>query len=537
MKKYVLFLGICLISIFSFNLNAKASDYCSRFYTDGLNSYVLRDDNQILIENVEFNTTFGSLLVQEKNYYWTYYYSKAVDYDLLLIYTVAQPSLKGTISSTTGRFNLINAYTYSSSYPVYEIKVGHDNTIQNVRKVLGTGALTSVNQWSTSYFWLSSWGTNNDSVNELSVMNTDTDEYVTFAKNEADYCTLPLTIPEPSFDVAYTQYNDQNAAVNVTINFTDYDLEKYDYFISYDEGQTYQNINSRVSYYEGKYIITRLDNFNVTAKIVEKETGEFITSRYYEDSITPVENFIIFYEDSSKYEYVTVDAKDYLYSKTLRIYPLFAVPNLQYRVSIDGGETYTNFEDIYEKKVFKNTSFWVEILDDNYNVIASKNFVTRGFEETEEIGSQLVFYEYEDPEDDTKRIISLKVININPNNYYFVQYGNSAYNRVYPLTWETGAYYFESTDQIISYCARITDSNLNVIKEECYMPKSLSETQLFSKYINKFIDFVDARTVQIMKISDTIDYIYLKLPEDYRTLLEFIYLAMCIGAIIWNLRK
>lgn len=528
MRKYALFLVICLISIFSFNMSSKALTTTCANYLDSNEKYFFIWNEQEIEINEE-------LLGSNK---WTLFTTQMSLINDISWYVFENNSNGEVMLLLTDYYVYgLNSYTYAIRY----VQTSEINK-HFFKFIFKNGVLKSSDIYTNTSLIIEDYGSSrsgriiNSSSGSFDV-TTPSYEYKTVTFEESATCSYaPTTIQEPTFQANYTQYDDVNAAVNLTINFKDFDLEKYDYFLSFDEGKSYKNINSYIDS-EANYILTRLENFNVVAKVVDKSSEAFITSSYYEDSITSIEDFIVFYEDTTKNEYVTVDNKEYLFSKTIRIYPRFTVPNLQYRVSLDGGETYTYFYDLYEKKVFKDTSFLIEVVDSNYDTITTKNFVTRGFEETEEIGSQLIFYENDDPEDYTKRIVSLRVLNINPNYLYFVQSGNSAYNKVFPIHWENGTYYFNSTDQIMSYCARITDSDLNVIKEECYIPKSLSETQFFSMYVNKFIRFIDARTLQIMKISDTIDYAYNKIPEDYQSFLEFAYLIACFAAIIWNLRK
>lgn len=540
MKKSLVFSIVFLISILANITKVNAQETCSRFYTDGLNSYILRDDNQILIEDVEFNATFSTYLIANKNYYWSYFYSNNLDYDVLLLYTVAQPSLKGTISnnigsSNYGKFNLEVAYTYSSSWPVYEFRVGHDNTIKRVRKVLGTGSITLVNQYSPFDLWLNSWGTNNELVTELSVTNTSNNQTVKFSKNEENYCALPSKIPEPTFEANYTQYNDQNIAVNLTINFKDFDLEKYDYLLSFDEGKSYKNINTNIDD-KGNYILTRLENFNVLAKVVDKSSEEFITSAYYADSLTTLDNFMVFYEDSTKNEYVTVDNKEYLYSKTIRMYPITQVENLQYRYTTDN-EVYQYFSDVIEKKSFKNENITVEVVDKYYNVIKTFSYSVTGFESSAELGETIIFDEFIDSEDKEKIIVYLRILNANSSHNYYVKQENSSYKKVYPWNWQSGQYYFESTDTIKNYCARITNEKNELIKEECYTIKGFSTTKNFHSFMIKIKRFINNQKDTINSLSNAVDDFFLMIPDPIFNLLTFLYFLLCLGAIIWNVRR
>lgn len=530
MKKYIIFLGICLISIFSKNVDVKAAEYCSRLYVENSNIYVLRDDNQILIENVEFNTTFKTLTVAGKDYYWAYFESTNNDFDTLLVWIGTQPTIKVSPLSN-GNYRLTNAYTYNSTYPMYFIKIGHDNTITDVDKYLGSPA---GNQWSYTWYF-TSWGTSRaDYILTLNDMDNDVD--ISYELNESNYCALPITIPEPTFSAEYTQYEGVNAAVNLTINFEEYDLEKYDYLISFNEGKNYQKINTSIDN-EGNYTITRFYNFNVMAKVTNKTTGEEISSSYYEDSITPVEDYMIFFEDPLRNEYVTVDTKDYLYSKTLRISPRFLVKNVSYRVSFDGGETYQYFYDFFEKKVFKNQPVLVEMVDKYYQIIGTFNYGITGFEESVEVGEKIIFNEYEDPEDANNYIVYLRILNANSTNNYYVKYENSSYKKVYPLTWENGAYYFESTSTIKNYCARITDKNNEVIQEECYTIQGFTTGQNFSSFIKRIKAFIDGQKDVISDISDGIDEFFSLIPTPIYNLLVFIYFLACLTAIIWNIRR
>lgn len=346
---------------------------------------------------------------------------------------------------------------------------------------------------------------------------------------------IPSTINAPTFEANYTQYNDQNIAVNLTINFKDFDLEKYDYLLSFDEGKSYKNINTNIDS-EGNYILTRLENFNVLAKVVDKSNNNSIFASYYVDSLTTLDNFIVFYEDSTKNEYVTVDNKEYLYSKTIRMYPITQVENLQYRYTTDN-EVYQYFSDVIEKKSFRNENITVEVVDKYYNVIKTFSYSVTGFESSAELGETIIFDEFIDSEDKEKIIVYLRILNANSSHNYYVKQENSSYKKVFPGNWESGQYYFDSTDTITNYCARITNEKNEVIKEECYTIKGFSTTKNFHSFMIKIKKFINNQKDTINTLSNAVDDFFLMIPDPIFNLLTFLYFLLCLAAIIWNVRR
>lgn len=546
MKGCYKYLFIFLVSFFFINLNnVFASDYCSRFYTDGSNSYILRDDNQILIEDVEFNTTFRSMLVQEKNYYWTYYYSKMVDSDLLLIYIAQAPNLKGTLSTTNGEFNLSYAYTRSSTYPVYEIKIGHDNTIQRVRKVLGNGSLTSVSQYGTSMYWLSSWGTNNTSFNELSVMNMDTDKYVTFAKNEENYCALPLTIPEPTFNINYIEgiipgedtQTPQNVGVNVEIDFGFFDIDNYDYLLSYDEGQTFENINENLK--NQKYIITKIKNFNVLAKVVDKNSDNSVSSSLYIDSINELakDSFIVFTVPEEDKEYVTIEDKKYLFKLGIQTSFNYDSDYFKYYVSYDGGNTLEEVNGDAFQYLYENTSIYAKITDLRGKTLISEMYIIQeAFKETVELGQKIIFSEtcqnktWEDEDTDIVGekwcVVTAKFINANDNNFnYYIKSGQSSYFQIYMSDLNNYTYRSE-TDYVNNLCVKITDKRNNIVLEECYINTGFTAEEVSTNIFSSFDKF-SSKIIEVFKI---ITYFFNNLPLNiqYMFILSLVFIICLI---------
>lgn len=527
MKKLLVFSIISFISIFSFNMRSKALNTTCADYVEGSGKYYFIWNEK----EIEINS---ELLGSVK---WTDFTTKMSLIDNISWY-VFENSYTGEVMLLLTDYGVygLDSYTYAIRY----VQTSQLNK-HFFKFIFNNGVLTSSSIYTNTSYIIEDYGSNrrgriiNTSSGSFNVKTPSNVSQSIKIEESATCSYIPSTINAPTFEANYTQYNDQNIAVNLTINFKDFDLEKYDYFLSFDEGKSYKNINTNIDS-EGNYILTRLENFNVTAKIVDKSNNNSIFASYYEDNLTTLDNFIVFYEDSTKNEYVTVDNKEYLYSKTTRMYPITQVENLQYRYTTDN-EVYQYFSDVIEKKSFRNENINVEVVDKYYNVIKTFSYSVTGFESSAELGETIIFDEFIDSEDKEKIIVYLRILNANSSHNYYVKQENSSYKKVFPLNWESGKYYFDSTDTITNYCARITNEKNEVIKEECYTIKGFSTTKNFHSFMIKIKRFINNQKDTINSLSNAVDDFFLMIPDPIFNLLTFLYFLLCLGAIIWNVRR
>ena len=530
MKKSLVFSIVFLISIFSFNIRSKALNTECANVILGEEKHIILNNTDIKIDENTVDSLdllqINTLLPTWQNKRW-YVFEDNNTGEVVVILTNwwATPW-------ESSSWNNINYLRYNGSLNTYDYIIFK---IKN-NQITSTKIYNNYSSY-VIYSFSSSGGTVvNTSYGSISYCNTTSSSCKTYEIPENNTCSyIPSTINAPTFEANYTQYNDQNIAVNLTINFKDFDLEKYDYLLSFDEGKSYKNINTNIDS-GANYILTKLENFNVTAKVVDKSNNNSIFASYYVDSLTTLDNFIVFYEDSTKNEYVTVDNKEYLYSKTIRMYPITQVENLQYRYTTDN-EVYQYFSDVIEKKSFRNENITVEVVDKYYNVIKTFSYSVTGFESSAELGETIIFDEFIDSEDKEKIIVYLRILNANSSHNYYVKQENSSYKKVYPWNWQSGQYYFESTDKITNYCARITNEKNEVIQEECYTIKGFSTTKNFHSFMVQIKKFINNQKDTINALSNAVDDFFLMIPDPIFNLLTFLYFLLCLGAIIWNVRR
>ena len=527
MKKYVLFLGICLVSIFSFNSKVKAvNTTCGNVIAKNGEYHIILNNNDIAINSSTVGATkmtqIDLLLTVWPSTRW-YIFEENSSGDVIVVLT--NWWVNG--SETSSRNNI--KYLWNSSLDSYDFIVFE---ISN-NSIIST-TIKQKYAYYNLYSFSSSGGTAiNSSTGGFSygISNPVSNSYTFEESATCDY--VPSTITAPTFEVNYTVQNEQNVAINLDVKFQDFNLEKYDYFISFDEGQTFENINSKLDD-NGVHIITKMENFNVVAKQVEKETGNSESASYYEESIVSTDDYIIFYVDSAKNEYVTIGETEFLYSKTIRISPKFMIDNVSFRASFDGGEIYQGFDNVLEEKIYKNSPVVVEILDRYKNIIGYYYYSINGLESITSLGQKIVF---DENCDNNKCEVNIRFINFNTNDWYWLQYGNSAFSRVYPQNWTSNFYKFPPTEELTTYCARITDSDKNIFLEECYTIKGFTTAQNFTSFMRQIRNFIDEQKNTVNVLSNTIDDLFRMIPTPIFNLLTFIYFLICLGAIIWNIRR
>ncbi len=558
MKKVLLFISfIFSFLFFNFSVNAKENinyNGCANlYYNEGEKLLVFKLDNQ---DYIITDTNLYIALEQGKKIYWYYIYQPYYEVAGVTTPTSAMGNLIITVDDVAQIYgselsqSFIDTYNYKTKYKFNNVYIQPSNTTIGYDPTLAYNFF--VDEQYSNYTYsdydglyqrfkyqgvssrkllysnnsdvpgsLVSYGSINDEDYVLEIIDSDnTSNKITVDSLSENYCKSL-----PSIESFLTKLYDNNEE-NLIGGITDFvvnqpDINNYNYFISYDEGQTKIDITS---HFENNNFFRTGDikDFNSIFYISDK-SGNILSSysSVFSDINFSLNNdLIIIYEDSTKDSYVEVYGNKYLYAKYLRVYSkhksliennyfsLYYSYNQKDYYLLDSEEIYLNTSDTIYFALFKN-------FDDKLNKkVYEISYNFEGISDIESVGEHIDFSETCLDDSGVNKgscTVGVRFINYSLNHQYYVSSDNgSTWKEVFPdnFTSSLKYYYFESTSIEMNYCAKIMDND-NVLLQDCYYTSGSSKDEINSNTIIKFFDYFSTKLKALFKF---ISYFFNGLP-------------------------